>query len=124
MSDNDRLPEWTQPDDENFACRVKAGVQGGHDGTFSQTTFNPDRENLIVGKVTLPLKKGDVIRLQTAGAGGYGNPFERDPEMVLNDVRNGKVSIKRAREVYGTVINEETMQVDFGETNKIRETTR
>jgi N-methylhydantoinase B len=96
------------------------GVQGGYDGTFSQTIFNPSRDNLEVGKVTLPLKKGDVIRLRTAGAGGWGSPLERNPEMVLDDVRNEKVNIKRAREVYGVVIDEKAMAIDILETEKLR----
>jgi N-methylhydantoinase B len=83
--------------------------------------LNPGRENRELGKVTIPLKKGDVIRLRTAGAGGWGSPFEREPNMVLNDVRNEKISIKRAREVYGVVIDEKTMKVDMAETQKSRE---
>ena len=67
------------------------------------------------------MKKGDVIRLQTAGAGGWGNPLERDPEMVLDDVRNGKVSIGRARDVYGVAIDNKTLQVNLDETRKLRE---
>jgi len=35
------------------------------------------------------------------GGGGYGNPFERDPELVLSDVINGYVSVEAAREAYG-----------------------
>ena len=97
------------------------GVQGGYPGAFSQTILNPGRENRELGKVTIPLKKGDVIRLRTAGAGGWGSPFEREPNMVLNDVRNEKISIKRAREVYGVVIDEKTMKVDMAETQKSRE---
>ena len=68
------------------------------------------------------LKKGDVYRLITAGAGGWGDPLERDPELVLKDIRDEKVSVKRAREAYGVVINEQTMQVDIAETQKLRET--
>ena len=122
------IREWEFVGDEGTAqLRVDRtrtrpwGIQGGHDGTFSKTTFNPGRENLAVGKVTLPLKKGDVIRLQTAGAGGWGNPLEREPEMVLDDVRNEKISIKRAREVYGVVIDEKAREVNMAETKKRRE---
>ena len=122
------IREWEFVGDEGTAQlrvdRTKThpwGVQGGCDGAFSQTIFNPGRENQEVGKVTLPLKKGDVIRLQTAGAGGWGNPLERDPEMVLDDVRNGKVSIGRARDVYGVAIDNKTLQVNLDETRKLRE---
>jgi len=70
------------------------------------------------------LKKGDVYRLITSGAGGWSDPFERDPELVLKDVRDEKVSVKRAREVYGVVINEAAMEVDIAETEKLREKMR
>lgn len=66
------------------------------------------------------LKKGDVYRLITSGAGGWGDPLERDPQMVLRDVRDEKVSVKRAREAYGVVINEAAMEVDIAETEKLR----
>lgn len=53
---------------------------------------------------SLPLKKGDIIRVTTPGAGGYGDPRKRSPEKVLKDVREKKVSIEAAREQYGVVI--------------------
>jgi|TARA_Y100000031_G_C8232311_1_gene391527 N-methylhydantoinase B len=68
------------------------------------------------------LKKDDVLRLITTGAGGWGDPFERDPEMVLKDVRNEKVSAKRALEAYGVVIDEATLKMDIVETQKLRRT--
>jgi N-methylhydantoinase B len=60
--------------------------------------------------------------LITAGAGGWGDPLERDPKLVLKDVRDEKVSVKRAREAYGVVINEAAMEVDIAETEKLRKT--
>jgi len=42
-----------------------------------------------------------VIRLQTPGGGGYGDPAERDPTAVARDLRLGKVSPDRVREAYG-----------------------
>jgi len=59
--------------------------------------------------------------LITSGAGGWGDPLERDVKMVLDDVRNEKVSVKRAREVYGVVINEHTTEVNMAETQKLRQ---
>ena len=51
------------------------------------------------------LHPGEVFSLDTPGGGGLGNPLERDPERVLNDVRNGYVTQKRAREVYRVAID-------------------
>ena len=49
----------------------------------------------------LELRAGDVISYQTCGGGGYGNVHERDPQNVLRDVREGKVSTRSAERDYG-----------------------
>jgi N-methylhydantoinase B/oxoprolinase/acetone carboxylase alpha subunit len=55
-----------------------------------------------------------------AGGGGYGNPFERDPALVLEDVLDEKVSIEAARRDYGVAIDPVAMTVDVQETAKLR----
>ena len=100
------------------------GLHGGKGGAPSESIINPDTENLHIGKTTRRIKKGDVYRLITAGAGGWGDSLERDPKLALRDVRDEKVSAKRAREAYGVVISEATMEVDIAETEKLRETMR
>jgi len=96
------------------------GLYGGKGGTPSESIINPDTENRHIGKITMKIKRSDVYRLITSGGGGWGDPLERDPKMVLDDVRNEKVSVKRAREAYGVVINEAAMEVDMAETEKLR----
>jgi len=98
------------------------GLYGGKGGAPSESFINPDTENRPIGKITTNIKKGDVYRLITSGGGGWGNPLERDPEMVLKDVRDEKVSVKRAKEAYGVVINEAAMEVNIAETEKLRKT--
>jgi N-methylhydantoinase B len=98
------------------------GLYGGEPGAFLEPFLNPEKENRRLGKTTMTLKKGDVIRLHIAGAGGWGNPLERDINALLEDVRLGKISLKRAREAYGVVINEDTMEVDMAKTKSLRET--
>jgi len=66
------------------------------------------------------LNKGDVYDIKEAGGGGYGNPYERSVDKVLNDVLDELVSLKSAREEYGVVIDPETMRVDVAATNKLR----
>ena len=51
-----------------------------------------------------PMKKGDIIRVVTPGAGGYGDPKKRPAEKVLKDVIEQKVSIEAAKSEYGVVI--------------------
>jgi N-methylhydantoinase B len=65
-------------------------------------------------------RNGDVIQFQSAGGGGYGDPLQRDPAAVEEDVRNGYVSIEQAKEGYGVVIDSETLSVDPAETEKVR----
>ena len=97
------------------------GLYGGQPGALSESIVNPDTDNIRLGKSTTKLKKGDVYRLLTQGGGGWGNPLERDANMVLGDVRSEKVSARRARESYGVVIDEKTMEVDIEETRRLRE---
>ena len=52
------------------------------------------------------LEQGDVFRHITAGGGGYGDPFERDPQRVLEDVVDEKITIHHAAEQYAVVIRE------------------
>jgi N-methylhydantoinase B len=61
-------------------------------------------ETRLGSKVTVELEAGDVLSVRTCGGGGYGPVEERDPEAVRRDVRQGKVSAQRAREVYGVTI--------------------
>ena len=96
------------------------GLYGGESGAPSESIINPDTENRHIGKITMQMKTGDVYRLITSGAGGWGDPLERDMEMVRNDVLNEKVSISRAREAYGVVIKENTLEIDAGETKRLR----
>jgi N-methylhydantoinase B len=97
------------------------GLYGGKPGATLEAVYNPDGENHQLGKATMNIKRGDVIRITTSGAGGWGNPLERDVNMVLNDVLDEKVSLRRAKEVYGVVINEKTTEVDIDETERLRE---
>jgi len=70
------------------------------------------------------LQPGDVVIMDAAGGGGYGDPLEREPERVLADVVNGYVSSEKARSEYGVVINEATMEVDYQATQELREKMR
>jgi N-methylhydantoinase B len=65
-------------------------------------------------------QKGDVIQFISAGGGGYGNAFERNPEAVEQDVINGYVSVASARDDYGVVIDPDTLKVDLVATENIR----
>jgi N-methylhydantoinase B len=81
------------------------GLFGGQPGALARTVLNPGADEALVhGKQSREFVYGDVISFQQSGAGGYGDPFERDPARVLADVLDDYVSIAAARERYGVVI--------------------
>ena len=83
------------------------GVEGGKDGTPTQNTLNPGtpEEQDLPGKHLMTLKKGDLYRVIQAGAGGYGNPLNRDPQAVLEDIQQQKLTPAYARQEYGVVLD-------------------
>jgi len=82
------------------------GIFGGHAARPARFYRNPEtaEETTLASKSTTTLDPGDVVSIQTPGGGGYGTPLERDPEDVLEDVRDGKVSVSKAEGAYGVVI--------------------
>ena len=54
----------------------------------------------------VPIRAGSLLRLRTTGGGGWGDPWEREPELVLLDVLQGKVSAESAERDYGVVIQD------------------
>ena len=77
------------------------GLHGGQPGQRARNVLNPgpharDRP----GKLTMTITRGDVFRHAQPGAGGWGDPLERDPARVLRDVRNELVSVECARDQY------------------------
>jgi N-methylhydantoinase B len=97
------------------------GFAGGEQGTSCRNILDPGtpQERALKGLETMPVR-GDTVYLHvTPGAGGYGPPAERDPELVARDVRDGKVSVARAREVYRVAVNAEGT-IDRAETARLR----
>jgi N-methylhydantoinase B len=68
----------------------------------------------------LEVKSGDRLYHQVCGAAGHGDPRERDPEAVLEDVREHKLSIDTARAEYGVAIDPVKMAVDAAATIALR----
>ena len=68
--------------------------------------------------------KNDVLYMRMASGGGYGDPLEREPECVLNDVENGIVSREEAKEIYGVVIERDDLVLDLTVTEKLRASLR
>ena len=86
--------------------RVKfpgGGLEGGKPGALGQ--FFVDETARPQPKSLVPLSPQARVQLNLPGGGGFGNPFDRDPAAVLNDVVNGYVSIEAAAREYGLVVN-------------------
>ena len=97
------------------------GLFGGLSGSLAQYLLNPDSENKkLSSKTTVGLHLGDVISYRTCGGGGYGAPEERDPHLVLIDVREGKVSPEQALAIYRVAVDVENWTVAEEETRRLR----
>ena len=66
------------------------------------------------------MSSGDVIEFRTACGGGYGDPLERDPELVLRDVRADLVSVESALRDYGVAMDGRTLALDLPATERER----
>ncbi|MCF8061457.1 MAG: hydantoinase B/oxoprolinase family protein [Deltaproteobacteria bacterium] len=110
---------------------VNLGIQSGRfryppEGLFGGK-HGAKARFLVNGKDGYPygltrLNPGDVVTMEAAGGGGYGNPMEREPGRVVEDVLNGYVTPEHAREEYGVVIDPTTMELDEEATKKLRQT--
>lgn len=108
-------------------CRVSRpwGLHGGKPAKVMNHTIlfpGTDKEKVERRKHWIKgVPPFSVVRWVSGGGGGYGDPFERDPELVHSDVMNEYVSIESAREDYGVVIDLKTLQIDMKATNELRD---
>ena len=111
-------PAQLRPDRRSH---VPYGLAGGRPGTPSRNVLNPGTEEReLPAKCTLTVRHDDVYRHELAGAGSWGDPSECDPERVLRDVLEEKISPAYARREYGVVIDERTWKIVPEETARLR----
>jgi len=120
--------EW-RGDDAILANRLDStnsppwGVNGGKCGAIGRLVLNPDRpgerELAPIAEGTI-VRKGDVLRMETGGGGGWGHPHDREVERVLADVRGGFVSAEIARCEYGVALGADGRAVDVDATRVLR----
>jgi N-methylhydantoinase B len=102
------------------------GLNGGSAGTPFRVTVDPGgpAERVLPGLVDdEPIEAGTLVRVETTGGGGWGDPLEREPDLVGLDVVQGKVSERAAREEYGVivrVIDGAAFEVDAEATRDLR----
>jgi len=99
------------------------GVFGGEEGLVGQLIKNPgtpEQEDWPSKVTGAKVAAGDLVQIIGPSGGGYGDPKKREPEMVLNDWLDDFVTLDKAREIYGVVINPETESINEQETRRLR----
>lgn len=99
------------------------GYCGGKPGAGNIFVVNeglPEEQRIEEACYNVPMPPGAVLYAQSGAGGGWGDPFERDPEAVRTDVLDEYVSIEGARRDYGVAIDAKTLQVDRQQTRKLR----
>ena len=105
----------------NRAQTVPFGLEGGNDAPANQLYLRKADEVIDVDAESFyNFDKGDVFEIYESGGGGYGDAKKRPTEKVREDVQNGVVSIDKAREDYGVVIDANTLDVDNAATQELR----
>ena len=106
-------------------CKFPAyGVKGGKSGSPGKIIVNPGTpEERILRTMSDGniVRKDDIIRIVTAGGGGWGNPFERPASLVLDDVLDAFITPESAMREYGVVLSSDGLSVDVEATRECRE---
>ena len=96
------------------------GALGGSDGAVNTVTVFRGGEAHVPPHLSkeqdIPLKAGDRVRVGTPGGGGYGDPLERDPALVLHDVAMGYYTRGPGSEKFGVVIGKAERACDLAAT--------
>ena len=97
------------------------GLFGGRDAVGPDVVVDPEGpdERHLLKVNALPLAAGTIWELKTGGGGGFGNPLERDPERLREDVLDGYVTRASAERDYGVVLRDD-LSVDEDATRRLR----
>jgi N-methylhydantoinase B len=97
------------------------GLEGGGEGEASRNTIEVDGDvRPIPAKVTMSVQQGALIVHEQAGAGGFGNPFDRRMQSVLDDIKDGKITPEFAKDRHGVVLTGEG-EIDERASAQLRE---
>lgn len=95
-----------------------SGKEGG--GSINVLHKGGGVEEVLPTMISTTMKGGEVLYHRQPGGGGWGDPLKRAPEAVARDVKNEKVSLHSARDLYGVVLDEATGEVDQAATRAQR----
>ena len=98
------------------------GIEGGKPGATSATLMKLPTEDEFkpVNVVRHLVPAGTAAVIATAGGGGWGLPFRRDPKLVRKDVLDGYVTLESAARDYGVVLDPQTLEIDAATTETLR----
>ena len=98
------------------------GIFGGKEGlrNYALVLSKKQGEFEVLKNPAVFLDAGDSVSVTAGGGGGYGDPLERDPEAVREDVIEGYVTPERARSDYGVVMRPGTFEIDRKATGRLR----
>jgi N-methylhydantoinase B len=100
------------------------GALGGGDGGRNTVTVRRGGESYTPKHLSkdqdIPIKPGDIVAVGTPGGGGFGDPFERAPEAVLQDVRRGYYTVDQAQALFGVVLVGDLSGIDNNATASVR----
>ncbi|MBM4257951.1 MAG: hydantoinase B/oxoprolinase family protein [Deltaproteobacteria bacterium] len=108
----------------NRPSRPCAGLAGGQPGAISQNVLNPQTDAVALPRQThlhLDVKPGDRVFHAISGSGGHGDPWDREPALVLKDVHDEKVTLDGARQHYGVIIDPHGLTIDWERTRRLRQ---
>ena len=96
------------------------GVLGGGDGGVNKVRVNRNGQAHVPPHLSkeqdLRIGAGDRVRVSTPGGGGYGDPLDRNPELVLRDLERGYYTVDQAAELFGVVVGSGTVDALATET--------
>jgi N-methylhydantoinase B len=112
--------------DINRAVVPPWSMDGGLKGTLNHIVISSGgKPAMRVRKISAHrLQRGDLVSIRTGSGGGWGDPLDRDPSLVLGDVREDFLSSQEAREVYGVVVDAHKLEIDQAATTALRESLR
>ena len=114
----------TRMDNVRFPCFGIDGGMSGWPGRFTLNPGAPDEKEIPPASEGISVKSGDILRIETGGGGGWGDPFTRNPEDVQRDVLEGYVTQRAALSEYGVALFDNGREIDQPDTEAARNQSR
>jgi N-methylhydantoinase B len=112
---------WNLMGPKRIGCPPQ-GLWGGAPGSTAKYMLKQPGESKFheMDSARHPVPVNSEVIVRTGGGGGWGNPYEREPDSVRRDVAEGMVSIGAARDDYGVVLDEDDLSIDDAATEELR----